>query len=69
MTWIMLSLLGFALGLAIGNVYQNWKARMVEFQEIILLKAAKLRAERARYEADEEHYRSEINELLDRRSR
>ena len=64
MIWL---LTGFSLGLLTGRLYGHAKYRYPEFQEMINLKIAKLRAERASYEAEEERYRQEIDEILNGR--
>jgi len=58
---------GLALGILLGRVYGKMKYRYPEFQEMILLKQAKLRAERAKYEAATERFRAEIDDLLSER--
>lgn len=58
---------GLALGITLGRLYGHAKYRYPEFQEMINLKIAKLRAERASYEAEEERYRQEIDEILNGR--
>jgi len=62
-----LAVLIFLLGVAIGRAYGWMKYRYPESEEMVRLKIAKLRAERAQYEAEEEEFRSQINELLSKR--
>lgn len=65
--FIVGSILGLVLGFILGRLYAWMKYHYPEFQEIIKLKVARLRAERARVEAEEEHYRGEIDDELERR--
>ena len=58
---------GLILGIILGRLYGWMKYHYPEFQEAIKLKQAKLRAERASYEAQEERYRGEIDDELERR--
>jgi hypothetical protein len=58
---------GVALGVAIGRVYGWMKYRYPESREMIALKIARLRAERAKVEAEEEKFRTLIDESLDQR--
>jgi hypothetical protein len=60
---------GLILGLSIGRVYGHMKYRLPEFQEVIRLREAKLRAERASYEAEEEQWRLKTDEMLRERMR
>jgi hypothetical protein len=60
---------GLFIGLVVGRWYQHAKDRYPENQEIIRGKEAKARALRAKYEAEEERYRREIDKSLDARSR
>ena len=64
---LFLFLLVLFLGILIGRVYGWMKYHYPEFEEEIRLKVAKKRAERARYEAEEEEYRREIDESLNER--
>lgn len=60
---------GLILGCAIGRLYGIMKYRYPEFQEAVRLKEAKLRAQRASYEAETERFQAEINDLLNERMR
>ena len=60
---------GLVLGIVISNVYQSWKYRLPENQELLKLKQAKLRAERLSYELDEEKSRLLIDDMLEERMR
>jgi hypothetical protein len=64
--WLVLAV-GLLVGIGIGRWYGWAKYRYPEFQEMLRVRVAKLRVERARYEAEEERLRAEINETLDTR--
>jgi hypothetical protein len=60
-------IVSFLSGFVFGRVYGWMKYHQPEFQEAIKAKAAKFRAERARYEADEERARGMIDDEIERR--
>jgi hypothetical protein len=64
---IFLCILSLILGFVLGRIYAWMKYHYPEFQEQVKLKAAKYRTERAMYEAQEERYRGEIDDDLNRR--
>ena len=61
--------IGLVLGVALGRAYGWMKYHYPESQEMIRLKQARLRSERARYEVEEEKSRAEIDRSLNRRMR
>ena len=64
---MIVGILCLVIGFALGRWYGWMKYHYPEFQEAIKLKAAKYRAERARYEAEEERFRGEIDDEIERR--
>jgi hypothetical protein len=64
---VLLFLLGILLGIILGRIYGWMKYRYPEFQAQIELRVSKLRAERMKYEAQTERYRSEIDDEIERR--
>lgn len=64
---LFVCIVSLVVGFILGRTYGWMKYHYPEFQEAVKLKAAKLRAERARYEAQEERYRGEIDDDLNRR--
>lgn len=60
-------LLGLFIGIAIGNAYGWMKYHYPESKELIMVKVAKARADRAEQEAREERWRREIDDSLHER--
>ena len=68
MTWVLVVLAALA-GFGLGRWYAWAKYSYPENVEMIRVKVAKQRAERAKYEAEEERLRAKINDSLDERLR
>jgi len=66
MIWLLAGLL---LGVFLGRLYGWMKYHYPEFQEELALRVVKLRTERMKYEAQQERYRSQLDEEIERRLR
>jgi hypothetical protein len=66
---IFLCIICFILGIVLGRIYGWMKYHYPEFQEAVKLKSAKLRAERARYEAEQFRHEGEIDDEIERRKK
>ena len=59
---------GIAVGILLGRLYARAKYHYPEFQEMIRLRVARLRAERAKREEEEERTRAKFDRSLERRT-